>query len=80
MCIVEWNNEITHVNVPGKLSTEVNRSICYLILFESLKMIDNWLNQSAMLCIKKKKKACPAKKQNFSSSSIFQNNIVVQNI
>lgn len=66
MCIVEWSNEITHVNVPGKLSTEVNKSICYFILFESLKMIDNWLNQSAMLCIKKKKKkACPAKKTKF---------------
>ena len=34
-------------------------------------MIDSWLNQSAMLFIKKKKKkACPAK-ENFSSSSII---------
>lgn len=62
MCIVESNNEITHVNVPGNLSTEVNRSICYFILFESLKMIDSWLNQSAMLFIKKKKKPVQLKK------------------
>lgn len=46
---------MTHVNVPGKLSTEVNGSICYFILFESLKMIDNdWIRVQCFVYIYKK--------------------------